>query len=228
MVILESDNGSVKTYKGLGITSNARLKFEEWSCVACGFCIPECPNNAWLEPSNTDGGSEMLSVVFMPNACNMDGGCAEVCPMNALEFIEDDEEDCDDPSASASVSSDGLSISTISAMSNTRTKLYQWIIYKHDYDLWRFVSTEKGVHKKVIRNGVSEWQWESLTHVSIDRDGWYALASFTVTAVDVVSLGMYYTGIQLACTAHWSFLCKGFPVDHDWTFPTQKSWYVND
>ncbi|MBE9527920.1 MAG: 4Fe-4S binding protein [Proteobacteria bacterium] len=45
-------------------------------CVACGVCMPECPEGAISEgdPYTID-----------PKLCTECGGCAEVCPVDACQ-----------------------------------------------------------------------------------------------------------------------------------------------
>jgi len=61
------------------------IKVDEKTCIGCGWCIIHCPVGA------ISFDADKRSVVIC-DLCNGDPECVKICPLNALEVIDDREE----------------------------------------------------------------------------------------------------------------------------------------
>lgn len=84
----------------------------------------------------------------------------------------------------------------------TREYTYQWICLIN-YGGWGLLSTEKGVHKKVN----NRWQWESLTHVNVVKEGLTIGGSVEHTEVATPTIGIYNSGMTLAINLKFNIAC---------------------
>ncbi|RZN64254.1 MAG: 4Fe-4S dicluster domain-containing protein [Candidatus Methanoliparum thermophilum] len=61
------------------------IKIHEEKCIGCGWCIIHCPVGAISFDADK-------RVVAICDICDGDPECVKICPINALEIIEDREE----------------------------------------------------------------------------------------------------------------------------------------
>ena len=71
---------------------------------------------------------------------------------------------------SATVENETLSIEVSSIDSLKKNKTIKWVILRGGPSFWRLVSTELGV-VKLVDASINKWQWESLVHGSIAKEG---------------------------------------------------------
>jgi len=222
MVTKISEFGSQKVFQGTGSNSGT-ITFEGDYCIQCALCVPECPNDALLYDE---------ALLFYPNRCDLDGGCAEVCPVNAI--VCDIEGQCKEEALNdflAEVSTDATTIGISEAMgsANERVRNYSWVFFKQIYDLWRWTSYETGKQKRVLMpSGQHEWHWEDIKHDHISWNGNYT--GYEVTGVvdaSPATLGTYYSGITLQTTFTVHLICNGFPFPSAFSVTSRQVWHVD-
>lgn len=106
--------------------------------------------------------------------------------------------------------------------SETREYTYQWICLIN-YGGWGLLSTEKGKHKIVNRR----WQWESLTHVNVVKEGLTIGGSVDHTEVATPTMGIYNSGMTLAIHLKFNIACVPIAsIERNYT--SQHIFNVND
>lgn len=88
----------------------------------------------------------------------------------------------------------------------TRQYTYQWICLIN-YGGWGLLSTEKGVHKKVALHGPTAWEWVSLTHVNVVKEGLTIGGSVEHSEVATPEVGKYNAGMTLAINLKFNVAC---------------------
>lgn len=117
------------------------------------------------------------------------------------------------------------SIGTTSDDGTTRDKYYGWTIYSQDWGWYKFVSHEKGVHKKAG----NEWRWQSLTHVDITRVETMVGGSVTCDLIQAIpTVGIYNAGMAINYHIEASALWRGSPLSRGGDFLSQRYFNVND
>jgi len=107
----------------------------------------------------------------------------------------------------------------------TREKFYNWVIYKHIWGMYKYVSHEKGVHVKVG----NEWKWQSLTHIDISRSGIAVGATLSCTLISATpTVGIYNAGMAINYNIEVSAVYRGSPLSYSQTFLSQRFFNVND
>lgn len=155
---------------------------------------------------------EILSEIYLYTTCPEEGGGGGgVDPQP-----EDPDPNC--TNATGSISSEEASQNFSNAIgaesAGKRPAEYKWVFLKNAYGLWKYISTEDGVHKKVGSN----WQWDTLTHRDIARSGLVVGATITTTITHSnATIGTYAAGMELTYSFNSSMLCKGFPISADAT-----------
>jgi hypothetical protein len=139
----------------------------------------------------------------------------------------DPEENCNNTMSSITGEevSENVSSSVLETMATTRKKEYQWKYLESL--LWFYVSTEEGVHKKVG----TEWQWDTLTHKRVYREGTVIGGTLTMTInSDTPTIGIYNAGMRLNYDFKGEAVCKGSPLEYTRNNVTQYSplWNVDD
>ncbi|MBK7884308.1 MAG: hypothetical protein IPJ81_11310 [Chitinophagaceae bacterium] len=119
-----------------------------------------------------------------------------------------------------------VSILPLSQMANTREFLLPWKFVRHVLNTWSYNSNEHAYHKKV--NGV--WQWDKLTHESINLVGNTFGVEVNCTILDkIIEVGIYNAGIELKYNIKGSFACEGVPIASNWKeMKSKKIWNIND
>ena len=118
-----------------------------------------------------------------------------------------------------------VAITLNSETQNSRVKYYDWTFYKQFFNLWKFVSHEKGVHVK--DNGF--WKWESLTHESISRVGTVLGGTITCTLNSAQSshtLAFATMTLNYSITA--SLICAGSPLSWSNDYTSSKMFNINE
>jgi hypothetical protein len=154
--------------------------------------------------------------------CELIGGCYEDPNGGGGEEIN-----C----ANVQGSLEGTSVSEIESSTTenetptTRDRKYNWVIFKQNWNLFKFVSHEKGVHIKV--NNV--WKWESLTHNTITRTGGIIGGSVACSLIDATpTLGLYNASMTLDYHIEANAICKGSPLSFGNDFTSTLYRNVND
>jgi hypothetical protein len=126
--------------------------------------------------------------------------------------------------ASKSVSSD-IDVA-INGDPDRRTVNLYWTFAQNPLGFWYYDSHERGVHHKVG----NAWQYESLTHVGIDRHGVVIGGSFDITITDKeISVATITAGIQLTFYGVGNIVCKGVPLDdRSPKLTSHHEWSVNE
>ena len=153
---------------------------------------------------------EILSETYLYTTCTEEGGGGVV------PEPEDPDPNC--TNATGSISSEQASENLSSALgeesAGKRPAEYKWVFLKNTFGLWKYISTEDGIHKKVGSN----WQWDTLTHRDIARSGLVVGATITTTITHTNAIvGTYAAGMELTYSFNSSMLCQGFPISADAT-----------
>jgi hypothetical protein len=110
----------------------------------------------------------------------------------------------------------------------TRSREYRWICLVN-YGGWGLLSTERGVHKKVNNPNPSlQWQWESLAHIGIQKEG--ISVGGSVDYSDVIAtptLGLYNAVMNLSVRIVFSVVCSYGPAVRDKIYQCNKMFNVN-
>lgn len=139
----------------------------------------------------------------------------------------DPDPNCSEATANISGSevSSNMTASVTETGATIRKVSYEWKYLESL--LWYYVSAEKGVHKKVG----SEWQWESLTHDRVYRQGTVIGGTLSMTVRESTpTVGVYVAGMTIKYDFYGAAVCKGSPIDYSRNNVTQHSpvWNCND
>lgn len=109
----------------------------------------------------------------------------------------------------------------------TRTAMYKWKCIQGKG--WWISSIEKGVHKKVNKGGSTNWEWLSLEHITMTRDGIVlgGDVSFNLLYSNAI-LGIYNAAMNLGTELTMTTRVVGQPFTRFKTFNSSKSFNVND
>jgi hypothetical protein len=162
----------------------------------------------------------IIAETFLQRTCDDDNG-------GGPSIGTEPENDCSDAieSLTANSISQNVSSTILEANATTRKKEYQWKFLQGV--LWHYVSLEEGVHKKVG----TEWQWQSLTHKRVFRQGTTIGGTLTMTTNNATAtLGIYNAGMTINYDFKAETECAGLPIQNVRNNVTQNGpvWNVND
>lgn len=87
-----------------------------------------------------------------------------------------------------------------------RQYTYQWICLIN-YGGWGLLSTERGEHKKVNPRDDKSWQWVSLTHANVVKEGLSIGGSVDHSETATSTVGLYNAGMTLAINLKFNIAC---------------------
>lgn len=108
----------------------------------------------------------------------------------------------------------------------TRQYTYQWICLIN-YGGWGLLSTERGVHKKVNPRDDKLWQWVSLTHVNVVKEGLSIGGSVDHSEAATSTVGLYNAGMTLAINLKFNIACVPTATIEK-NFTSQRIFNVNE
>nr|WP_315163053.1 hypothetical protein [uncultured Flavobacterium sp.] len=124
--------------------------------------------------------------------------------------------------------SDLVTSSMLPQTSNSRIKNYRWTIFKGPG--YKIISSDSGLQKKISTNVSSlQWEWNNLTHNSIDLEGFVAGGNITFNLVYAQpTIGKYNSIMNINYNVKFSLVCSGSPVSSSGNYNSSKIFNVND
>lgn len=107
-----------------------------------------------------------------------------------------------------------------------REYTYQWICLIN-YGGWGLLSTERGKHKRVALHGDNAWQWVSLTHVNVVKEGMTIGGSVEHSEVATPTVGIYNAGMTLAIHLVFKVACVPI-VSIEKNYTSQRIFNINE
>jgi hypothetical protein len=184
-------------------------EYGEWYPTGMTWCVGNEDieeTGGCSDPGSVDCWCELIG------GCEDEGGGGENCSQtqNSLEGTPDSEIE---------------NIISENETATTRDKKYDWVIFKQNMGLYKFVSHENGVHVKVN----NEWRWQSLTHNTITRTGGVIGGTVSCTLIEAVpTLGLYYASMTISYHIEASAICNGSPFSFGNDFTSTLIRNVND
>lgn len=124
--------------------------------------------------------------------------------------------------------SEFVSSTLVSQSNTTRTKNYKWTIFSGPG--YRLCSSETGVHRKVANsNPALQWEWVSLTHNSIYREGVVAGGDISYSTIySQPTVGIYTALMDLNYNVKFSSSFCGYPTSKEQNYNSHNVFNVND
>lgn len=141
--------------------------------ISPNLAIPACsPENItvidwYLETFDENGNIISEVYMFTTNYCSEAGGGNSGGNSNTPEELAGSILDIMDNNTNAA--STKISASAVEVTPTTRTSMYKWKCVQGKG--WWLSSIERGVQKKIVKGAVTNWEWQSLDHVNITKDG---------------------------------------------------------
>jgi hypothetical protein len=138
------------------------------------------------------------------------------------------EESMDDLINSSYPTSEFLESTIIEENNTTRRKNYKWVIFTGPG--YTLNSSETGIHQKVTNSNPSlQWQWVSLTHNTIYKEGIVAGGDISNTLIYAQpTIGLYNSVMDLNYNVIFSSSLCGKPVTKEHNYSAVHNFNVND